>query len=453
MSEADPVSVPVPAFPVAALPYSFATDQRRPGIITAIGVLCITVAALSVLSSLMEGGYSVLFYVISKSQGMATRYVTTSVPATPAAPAQSPALPGGDASVAVNALDSMLSLDNAHLRELDRLLRRHGRQVFGGDDDTPLTSAAVRAAVMQSTPLSAGVGEAAFSTAQGTVDIYSDRAGFKSADGVTTVETSARLNRDQETTANSSTTAATYSASVSSSVVAGTPPVSTPTALTGAQIKAVISSAQRFGTPINNAQLQALRAELAKPNQVLTSGTSLSPVLGVVTQPSGNQVITFDTSSMLILDPKGKVILSGPMPMPHFDVSGTLATVNALEAVASIGLAIYLLIVGILVLRGSFSSPRLLRIYALIKIPLAIVAGIGLTLLGYAIANASANNVVMGTSGASTNAKLGFVIFGVFAILLGLALPVGILIALRTKTVRNYYNSIVPSPERAEGSS
>lgn len=453
MSETDPSSAPVPVFPVPALPYSYATDRRRPGIITAIGVICITVAALSVLFSLSSGGYSFLFYAMSKGRQVASAIAATSTPVSTPAPAQSPVLRQDDASVAVNALDSLLSLDNAHVNELDRLMRRHGRKVFAGDDDKPLTLAAVRAAVTQSTPLSAGLGKAVFSTAQGTVEIYSDRAVFKSADGATTVETSARHNRDQESATNPSTSTMTYSMSVNSSVVAGMPSASLPTPLTEAQIKQIILSARQSGTPINNAQLQALHAELAKSNQILTSARSASPVLGTVAETNGNLAITFDSTNMLILDPKGKVLLSGAMPIPDFGVSGALATVNGLEALASIALAIYLLIVGILVLRGSFSSPRLLRIYALIKIPLAIVAGIGLSLLGYGMANASANNPMMGSGSAPSSPKLGFFIFGVVAVLLGLALPVGILIALRTKAVRNYYNSVAPLQNQAEGSS
>lgn len=435
MSLGDP-SLP-PPIPVQAYAYS-ATDQRRPGIITAIGVICITVACLSGLSSFIGGLYSVGFYLVSQrlATRTATSYSTSSAAGSAPASTTSPALPGGDASVAANALDSMLSLDNAHLRELDRLLRRHGREVFGGDDDTPLTAASVREAVTDPKPLSKASGKAQFSTENGTVEIYPDHAVFTSADNSSTVDTSGRRNQDQVSHSNSGT-------SFSSTVVVGGPPVST--TLTAAQINQVVASAKAFAIPITSAQLQSLRTELAKPNQELVTPTSLSPVNSVVAQPNGNLLINFDTGNMLILDPQAKVVLSGPMPMPNFGVSRGLATMNALEALASIGLAIYLLIVGIMVLRASFSSPRLLRIYAWIKIPLAIVAGFGLTRFGYALSNAFANNPVMGMNASSGSPEAGYIIAGVAATLFGLALPIGLLIALRSKTVRDYYNSVTPS--------
>jgi hypothetical protein len=309
--------------------------------------------------------------------------------------------------------------------------------VFGGDDDTPLTAASVREAVSESKPLSKSSGKARFSTENGTVEIYPDHAVFTSADNSKTVDTSARHNRDQVSNSNSST-------SFSSSVVVGGPPVST--TLTAAQIDQVVKAAKAFGTPINSAQLRSLRMELAKPNQGLVTPTGPSQVISVVAQPNGNLAIYFDTGNMLILDPRAKVILSGPMPMPNFGVGGGLAIMNSLEALASIGLAIYLLIVGIMVLRGSFSSPRLLRIYALIKIPLAIVGGIGLAMLAYALSNGLTNNPAMGMSGSPASPKAAYVIAGVVATLIGLALPIGLLIALRSKTVRGYYNSVAPLP-------
>lgn len=440
MSLSDP-SFP-PPIPVQAYYAYSPTDSRRPGIVTAIGVICITVACLSGLTSFIGGMYSVGLYFVSQAQSRMTTmrsptYVSSSTAVAGPSSNNSPALPGGDASVAVNALDSMLSLDNAHLRELDRLMRRHGREVFGGDDDTPLTAASVREAVSDSKPLSKSSGKAQFSTEKGTVEIYPDHAVFTSAHSAKTVDTSARHNRDQVSHSNSAT-------SFTSAVVVGGPPVAT--TLTTAQIDQAVKAAKAFGTPITSAQLKSLRRELAKPNQGLVTPTGTSPVISVVTQANGNLAIYFDTGNMLILDPRAKVILSGPMPMPNFGVSASLATMNTIEAIASIGLAIYLLIVGIMVLRGSFLAPRLLRIYALIKIPLAIVGGVGLTMLGYALSNALTNNLAMGMSGSPASPKAGYIMAGVVATLLGLALPIGLLIALRSKTVRNYYNAVAPMP-------
>lgn len=438
MSDTDPTWAPPPV-PVQALTYSPVGQTARPGIVTAIGVLCITIACLSAISSFIGGMYSVGFYLISRVSAQMTTMSASFAAASAnanntTAPSASPTLSGGDASVAVNTLDSMLSLDSPHLSELDRLMRHHGREVFGGDEDKPLTAADVRAAVVTSRRQRGKAGVAQFSTAQGSVKILADRAEFTSADGSETVQTSARRNTDH--------------------VSRSTPPNGAPaqvgagavipnTTLTPAQVDQVQAAAKSFGTKMNAAQLQSFRAELSKPNQALVTMGSPTPVGSVNAQPNGNLAITFDTANMLILDPRGKVISSGPMPMPNFGVSGTMASIIALEALASAALAVYLLIVGIMVFRGSFHCPRLLRIYAFIKIPLAVVAGIGLSMFGYVISKAIMSGPLVGTTTAQIDSmRTRFIAGGVAATLLGLAFPIGLLLALRSQRVRAYFNSV-----------
>lgn len=432
----------MPPIPSQALAYSIPTMTRRPGIITAIGVLCITIACLSALASFISGMYSVGFYFVSQMQATMGTAMTTSA-STPAiavpanAVTTAPTLPGGDAGVAVNAIDSMLKLDAAHIRELDRLMRRHGRDVFGGDDDTPITAATVRGAIISSKHRAA---KAEFTTAQGTVEIFADHATFTSTDGSSVVRTSGLRNQDQitntPTTGVSETKVSVYS-------TASAPPLPTLSAtLTPAQINLAVGAAQGMAT-LNAAQSQTLRAELSKPNQTLVTAAAIAPIQGVVVQPNGNLAITFDTGNLLNLDAKGKVVSLGPPPMPNFGISGTLAAINAIEGLASIGLAIYLLIVGIIVLRGSFAAPRMLRIYAWIKIPLALIAGIGLTLLGYELANAILSSPAVGMGApAAGSTKLGFAIAGAAAIIFGLAFPVGLILGLRSKAVSDYFNTV-----------
>lgn len=440
MSGTDPAWTPPPA-PVQALPYSLAAASR-PGIVTAIGVLCITIACLSAISSFVGAMYSVGFYLATRVQAqMATMSASFASAAANAssttAPTASAALSGGEAAVAVNTLDSILSLDPPHLSELDRLMRRHGREVFGGDEDKPITAADVREEVLTSTKQRGSPGAAEFSTAQGTVRILADRAEFTSADGSETVRTSARRKSDQVTHGLSNNPAAGAAAA------GGSAPSTT---LTPTQVNQVITSAQTMGTSINGPQLQSLRAELSKPNQALVTPASPMPVTSVTTQPDGNLALVFDTGNMLILGQQGKVISSGPVPMPNFGISGAMATVTALEGLASAALAVYLLIVGIMVFRGSFYCPRMLRIYAFIKIPLALVAGTGLATFGYAISKAVMSSPAAGMSGASIDSlRTGFVLGGVTATLLGLAFPIGILLALRSRSVSNYFNSVVSS--------
>jgi hypothetical protein len=252
MSYIDPASTPPPV-PVAVQPltYSLPFRQGRPGIITAIGVLCIVIACLSGIFSLSTGIYSFSFYMMSK---MMTRMSTMSATLSASPPISSTSsstnLSPGEVGVAVNTLRSMLALDASHIGELDRLLRLHGRQVFGGDEDVRLTTSAIQEAVTNTTPQpQALLDPAQFSTSEGTVEIFSDHATFTSTDGSTTVNTSAKTDSDQ-TTPSTPTTGTTG---------VGTSPKTPPksgTTLTKAQVNQVVagvqSTVQATGAPALN---------------------------------------------------------------------------------------------------------------------------------------------------------------------------------------------------------
>ena len=77
MSTFDPASMPPPMpIPAQALPSPIPVRYGRPGIITAIGVLCIVVASLSGITSFFTTGvYSGLFYMMSRVIGAQTTAV------------------------------------------------------------------------------------------------------------------------------------------------------------------------------------------------------------------------------------------------------------------------------------------------------------------------------------------------------------------------------------------
>jgi hypothetical protein len=98
------------------------------------------------------------------------------------------------------------------------------------------------------------------------------------------------------------------------------------------------------------------------------------------------------------------------------------------------GLAVYLLVCGILTLRQSARARRLHLVYAFIKIPLSITAGV-----------ASAwvmRDMMSGFAGAAGAPPLQVTLFtGFVPVLLGCAYPVALLIALNLRWVREYYNA------------
>ena len=261
--------------------------------------------------------------------------------------------------------------------------------------------------------------------------IYADRTSFTSADGSVTIATSARHRSDQKTSSSSgtsisTTTTANYSFHVSSPTMTST--------LSPAEVKTVVAAVKSINGTLSKGQLTSLQKELAA-NQMLVSplaaaGTGTTPVLSVVVQPGGNAVIMFDTGNQLVLGPTGQVISSGPV-FPTFNISGPLVVTLMAEAVGSIALAIYLLVVGIQVFRASFRGRRLLTIYAWLKIPLALVAGGGLSLLGYQFAKGiTSMSSFSGPSGSAASMQATFTVWGCVIALLGVAFPIGLLIAL-----------------------
>jgi len=439
MSTFDPASMPpsVP-IPVQALPYSIPVQYGRPGIITAIGVICIVVACLSGITSFATGVYSSLFYMMSKMSTMVAQQ-SVAANATRAVAPQTAAPPGkmspSDVGVALNSLQIKLQLDAAHVRELDRLLRLHGREIIE-DDDAALTSASVNNAVSASQP-QVGNSPARFKTNRGTVLIYPDRTKFTSADGSVKIATSVKHQSDQRSFFSTSSSTS-YSFQTSNGA-----------ALSPAQVASVVAAVTAINSTLNPSQLASLQTELAKPNQMLvmpaTAVPGGRPVISSYAPPGGNAVIMFATGSQLVLGPGGQVISSGPPAFPKFKVSGALVVILVAEAILSVALAIYLLIVGIQVFRASFRAPRLLSIYAWLKIPLALVAGVGLAMLGYQFTSGITNMAQFrGATPNTAGISLGFIFWGCVIAGLGLALPIGLLIALRSRTVKDYYNSVTP---------
>jgi hypothetical protein len=369
------------------------------------------------------GMEAVAFYVASKFSAM-TSARSTVISASGAAPnAGSTVLPAADTAVATNELTKQLSLPNAHVRELNKLMRSHGREILGVDEDTPVTAAAIRAAITEATPPGRDGAPAHFATTAGRVDIYPDRAVFTSADDSSTAETSAA--KGTEATSQPS---APNSASASSAL--------TPTQINQA-IKAIQSS---NGVKLNTKQMAAVRSVLSASNQQLVSSGSRTPVLWASQQGNGNVTIQFDNGT-LSMGPQGQVLFQSATSF----AAGSLGHINGStfamaigEAAGSLALAIYIFVLGILLFRTSSRMPRLLRIYAFIKIPLAILAGAALPLMFYELATTGS-----GSGPGFASATWLFVIWGAVIAVLGSAFPTGLLIALRARSVREYFNSVV----------
>lgn len=452
MSEVEPPIPPPPPLPgqvapipVRALTYSDTFNQQRPGLITAIAVLAIVVACLSGLGSFITGMYGFGLFMVSRFTPPMGATVATQTAVAP-----DTKYPPADAAVAVNALSPALQLDPARTRELDKLLREHGKDVFGeGDDDQQVTALGVRGAVKES----AAAGPAAdapahFTTQFGRVDVYPDHATFAPVDGSPALRTSAT-----EPPA-PAVPAATTQTDMSVATVVGPGPATQPqqgNTLTPAQLKRVMDAVKKQASgSLNAAQLETVRAQLAAPNQQLVVSPTAASVTSVMLQGT-NVMVQFD-GGMLTLGPKGQVVSLfsyGNMATTGFAaggprISGGSAALVMLEAGLSIIAAVYLLVVGILVFRSSFNSPWLLKVFAWVKIVLAIMAGAAVTWMAYDFTRVMAASVPGGTTPGGP--ALAFIaMWGALLTVLGAAYPIGVLIALRSRTAREYFNTVSAS--------
>lgn len=107
------------------------------------------------------------------------------------------------------------------------------------------------------------------------------------------------------------------------------------------------------------------------------------------------------------------------------------------ETAASVALAVLLLIAGILILRQHRLGRRFHLIFAWLKILLAISAGLAWGLLWSGILSQGG-----GPGGSSVRPESAIGIASVILFFTGATYPIALIIALRSRTVRDYYVGI-----------
>jgi hypothetical protein len=459
MSKSDPPSTPPPiptapfvqpaliAAPIPAqqLTYSNAAGPGRPGIVIAIAVIALIVAVASGLTNLGFALYSAGNFLMS-SRWSAIAAATSASSASTAGPTTLGANSGlqtSEVGVATNTMQSIGNLDGARVRELSKMMRSHGREIFGIDEDTDVTDAGIRTWIRQSGTAPIGNGSAFFVTDAGRVDVYPDRVTFNSTDGSRTITTSV-LKNSEETSNAKGTNIGVTSVQTSAGTVAATTQAADAT-LTPAQVQQVMNAIKKAATtPLNPAQLATVQSQISATNQQLVTPGTGAPVTMV--SPAGNSVtIQFD-SGMVTIGPKGELSSMTSFKSTFaaasaagFSLNTTPIILSIAESLASVALAIFLLIVGILVFRSSFHSPRLLRIYAWIKIPLALLGALAFCWMNYdhavAMMKAFASSTPYAVGPVSLNE---YIAWGCVLAIIGLAFPLGLLIVLRG--LRDYFD-------------
>ena len=434
MTTSDPSSVPPQApIPVEPLPYTMPSRFGRPGVLTAIGVISICVAAISGLFAL----YSVLmgfgFYMASAMSQRQSRATTATLvaPVPPAPPVASTAatMPSGpqvgplgmspaERDAAFQSLNGLRPLGPSRRRQLDTILAAAGKSFA--------TDRVIESGTMEDAR-DGEPGPEYFVTQRGRLEIFNDRAVFFPNDNSPTIRTSAPF----EVADAPATGPATGPATAPTTVPAGS-------VLTAAEVQSVVSQVQAMtGNKLTPLQVTSVQSVLTNPTQLLVPpGTAQGSITAAHAQPDGTVMMNFANGSMLMLGPQGNVVAqTTPMTVPFgsgFAMSPWVVGSYVALSVVSLGLAVLLLVAGILVLSRSTKGRRLHLIYAWLKIPVAVAASL---LLGTIMSHLGS---AFATTAAGSSLGAGWM---VGTMVLGCLYPVALLIALNTRTVRDYYHS------------
>jgi hypothetical protein len=428
MSHYPPQGEPIPVQPLYAIP----AVPNRPGIITAIGVISIVVAAMSML-----GGLITVFYSISR---MALAAMSSGpMPPTPVAAPSRPPIVTTQASTAptvrvyengfdddqrpivLDAIENVHPLSDLRHKQMDRLLAKCGKQMF------PVGKLNLEAAIKNGINDSGqsysntGNGPDYYVLSKGRVEVNDDRALYDPMDGGEKVR------------------------------VADDEPEEDTNALSAGEVDALVKKAQQMAAQkLNPQQIAAWTQELQNPNQMLLTSTgkpakTVLQLLRVTVQADGSALfqtrsgfvsmaqnggVLFSTSSAA-----GWAARSGKSP---FKVHPGAVTMAIVDAVGGLLLAILLLIAGILVLRQSPRARKLHLLYACIKIPLVILGVIGWTWIIHDVVSGIQQSVGATASTAATKPMAGFTI--AFAVV-ALIYPIALLIVMNTRSVKDYYAS------------
>jgi hypothetical protein len=229
----------------------------------------------------------------------------------------------------------------------------------------------------------------------------------------------------------------------------GTRPTRVSAALTPAEAQAVVAQAQTFaaassGAGLNPQQAAALQSLVSVPGQQLVGVGALPPaVVSCFIQSDGTAVVNFANGSVLVLGPQGNVIsqvYAGSFAA-GLTLEPWLMALFITTAVLSIGLAVLLLVAGILMLGRSPSGRRLHLVYACLKIPAALAGGFAIARVMYELTGGPSGGTQQ--SGAARGAASLLMAF--VPTLLGCIYPVVLLAVLNTKAVRDHFRSIAPA--------
>jgi hypothetical protein len=448
----------MPIAPVPVLPVEYSLGQARPGVITAVGIVSIVVASLGLLAGLVAGLYAVGLTIASA--------VSTSVATIAPAPATAPTAtltmspdadpeassdelaPGPRGFVPAVRKTILNGLSRKHQFNDEKRKRAHELLAKGGQEIIAVANGSfsvvdIENDVTECAELPSAAGEAEgpiyFIVGAGKIELYDDHAVFFPSGHGQPIRVAKGVSIDEE--------------DVEAAAASGR---STQGLLTPTQVQAVVNQAQSLsGGRMNAAQMAALTTELQNPaQQYIAVGRGASPpvrqVHTVNVQPDGTVQI-FTRGGFLSVNPSGQVVSSSTFnsaaAFSRFRIRASASILTIIASALGLALSIYLLVVGILTMRQRPSSRRLHLIYAVLKIPLTVLAAVGWFLcirdLTQSVSGMAAMTPGTTTPSTAASAAAGAAVFAIIFGLVGLAYPVALLIVMNTPNVRAYYRAEV----------
>jgi hypothetical protein len=398
--------------PLAVRPLEYSTPMAgRPGIITAIGVISIVVASLSLMNSLGCGAQMFVLTMMSRMTGGGPAPVAT------VAPLPRPfGMAEESRNLVVDTLAEIEPLAEMQRLHLDALLEEGGARMFAVPAEA-LTADLVRNNVSRSGERPGGADGPVkfFVIGQGRMDISMSEATF--------VPTGSGM----------PVTASWTEAGGGS--------------LDEAAIGAVIMRIEQLaGQQLNEQQIEAMKELLAGSDQELIDvgwpGQVEDQVSSAMLGGAGD-IIVYTMEGWAWIQSDGQVQVTSYTFAgfgPGFQVSSLAIATMTVALLANLGLAVYLLVIGIMTLRQHPLGGRLHAIYAWMKIPAAVVGGLAVGWMVHGVFSGMASTMPPAAGGPP--AEMIAAGYAVTLAGLGLIYPIALLIALRTRTIREYYASV-----------
>ena len=401
---------PVPR-PVVELNYASVLSRKRPGLVTAVGVLSVVLGSIGMLTGAFNAISSGFFWFWALAGPALTAAGAAAAASGPFSPQEVQAI--------VQGLEAWTPIPDDREQMLTGFFSDRGLTVLPAAP-RPLTQQTVQARVSGST-----------SDESGTIS-------YTLPDGILEVGSAHVLWAPKTSGSAQSIVPEEVEAIVQAIGRVATAP---PTVRQYATIRGVLSGKQNFvDIPARGTVSAQVVAAIARPGGPLTIFAQSGAVLYVPDALAETTADPFaaDSTSIVIPSPPATVPTSatGATTLPAtapLAISAASAAIAFFAALGNLALAIFLLVIGIQVFRLSRRGRRMHLLYAGLKLLLTVIA---------AAAWSSMLSGMLGGAGVQRIAFPMLLVSTAWSAVLPLAYPLALLIVMNTQTVKAYYASL-----------